>query len=174
MFVRNLAILLLFAPIAVASAFWPLIVMISAACLIFWRKRDRGRTEPPSLNLPLPVSLPHVLRFGLIFLGIQICSALAQRHTGRFGFLIVSFIGGFVSSASTTASAALLASRGQITPNTAGIAVVLTSISSALVNLPFIYQQTKQKGLTRTLTIMSLVVVLLGLAVMFLLQRFDH
>ncbi|HXZ39727.1 MAG TPA: DUF4010 domain-containing protein [Terriglobales bacterium] len=174
MFVRNLAILFFFAPIAIASAFWPLVVMITAAGIILWRKRDPGKTPTPELKLPLPVSLRHVLRFGLIFLAIQVFSALAERHTGHFGFLIVSFLGGLVSSASTTASAALLAAHSQITPNTAGVAIVLTSVSSALVNLPLIYQQTKHKALTRTLTAISVVVVVLGLVVMVLLQRFSR
>ena len=106
MFVRNLAILFFFAPVAIASAFWPIVVMIAAAGAILWRKRDPGKTPIPELKLPLPVSLRHVLRFGLIFLAIQVFSTLAERHTGRFGFLIISFIGGLVSSASTTASAA--------------------------------------------------------------------
>jgi uncharacterized membrane protein (DUF4010 family) len=113
--------------------------------------------------------LSHVLRCGLIFLAMQVFS---ERHTGGFGFLIVSFIGGLVSSASTTASAALLAARNQITSHTAGIAVVFTSVSSALANLPRIYLQTKHKALTRTLTVISFVVVLLGLVAMVLLQRF--
>jgi uncharacterized membrane protein (DUF4010 family) len=172
MFVRNLAILFFFAPVAITSAFWPVIVMIAAAGVILWKTRAPGNASSPELKLPLPVSLGHVLRFGLIFLAIQVLSALAERHTGRFGFLIVSFIGGLVSSASTTASAALLAAHNQITPQTAGIAVVLTSVSSALVSLPLIYQQTRHKALTRTLTIISFVVVLLGLAAMVLLQRF--
>jgi uncharacterized membrane protein (DUF4010 family) len=171
MFVRNLAILFFFAPVAFTSAVWPILVMIAAAGAILWRKRDPGKTSIHELRLPLPVSLAHVLRFGSIFLAIQVFSALAQRHTGRFGFLVVSFLGGLVSSASTTASAALLAVHHQITPQTAGVAVVLTSVSSALVSLPLIYQQTKHKGLTRTLTIVSFVVVLLGLAAMVLLQN---
>jgi uncharacterized membrane protein (DUF4010 family) len=174
MFVRNLAILFFFAPVAIASAFWPIAVMIASAGVILWRKRDPAKTPIPHLKLPLPVSLRHVLRFGLIFLAIQVFSALADRHTGPYGFLFISFIGGLVSSASTTASSALLAAHHQITPYTAGIAVVLTSVASALVNLPLIYQQTKQKILTRTVTVISIVVVLLGLVVMVLLQRLGH
>jgi uncharacterized membrane protein (DUF4010 family) len=107
MFVRNLAILFLLAPRAVATALWPLLVMIAFASLIVWlgRERDSGPTE--GLKLPLPVSLGRVLRFGGIFLAIQILSSLAERDLGRYGFLMVSRIGGLVSSASTTASAAL-------------------------------------------------------------------
>jgi len=172
MFVRNLAILFLFAPLAVTSAFWPLVVMIAAAGVIFWRIRQHQATTPnPELKLPLPVSLRRVFSFGLVFLGIQVFSELAQRYGGHFGFLTVSFIGGLVSSASATASAALLASHDQVSPQTAGVAVVLTSMASALINLPLIYQQTKHKVLTRRLTTISFAVVLLGLAVMLLVER---
>ncbi len=84
MFVRNLAIPFFFAPLAIASAFWPIVVMIASAGVILWRKRDPAKTPIPELKLPLPVSLRHVLRFGLIFLAIQVFSTLAERHTGRF------------------------------------------------------------------------------------------
>ncbi len=172
MFVRNLAILLLFAPMAVASAFWPLAVMIAAAGVIFWRIRQHKTTTPNiELKLPLPVSFGRVFSFGLVFLAIQVLSELAQRYTGHLGFLTVSFIGGIVSSASATASAALLASHGQVSPHTAGAAVALASVSSALINLPLVYEQTKHKALTRRLTIIWSAVVLLGLVAMALVQR---
>lgn len=174
MFVRNLAILLLFAPVAVASAFWPLVVMITAAGVIFWRVRQHGTTPNIELKLPLPVSLRRVFSFGLVFLAIQVLSELAQRYTGHLGFLTVSFIGGMASSASTTASAALLAAHGQVSPHTAGAAVVLASVSSALINVPLVYEQTKHKALTLRLTIISSAVVLLGLAAMVLVERFGR
>ena len=174
MFVRNLAILLLFAPVAVASALWPLIAMTTAAGAIFWRIRQHETTPNIELKLPLPVSLRRVFSFGLVFLAIQVLSELAQRYTGHLGFLTVSFIGGMVSSASATASAALLAAHGQVSPHTAAAAVVLASVSSALINLPLVYQQTKHKALTLRLTIISSAVVLLGLAAMVLVERFGR
>jgi uncharacterized membrane protein (DUF4010 family) len=86
--------------------------------------------------------------------------------------LIVSLVGGAVSSASATASAALMTSHGQLTPETGGIAVVLASMSSALSNLPVIYQQTKEKGLTKTLSAVSFALVLIGLLVLLIRERF--
>jgi len=77
-----------------------------------------------------------------------------------------------VSSASTTASAALLTTHGQLTPETGGIAVVLASMSSALSNLPVIYQQTKEKELTRTVSVVSFALVLIGLLVLLIRERF--
>jgi uncharacterized membrane protein (DUF4010 family) len=174
MFVRNLAILFLFAPRAIATALWPLLVMIAFASLIVWLGRERDSGPSEGLKMPLPVSLGRVLRFGALFLGIQVLSTLAERHLGRYGFLMVSLIGGLVSSASTTASAALLASSGRIAPDIAGIAVVLTSMSSALVNLPLVYRQTRQRVLTRRLTVISFGLVLLGLGALLVRERFLH
>lgn len=148
--------------------------MIAFASLIVWLGRERDSGPSEGLKMPLPVSLGRVLRFGALFLAIQVLSSLAERHLGRYGFLMVSLIGGLVSSASTTASAALLASSGRIAPDIAGIAVVLTSMSSALVNLPLVYRQTRQRVLTRRLAIISFGLVLLGLGALLVRERFFH
>ena len=71
-----------------------------------------------------------------------------------------------MSSASTTASAALMSSRGEIDPALAAAAVVLASVSSALSNLPIIYQQTRNKALSRAVAAVSIAVVLIGLGVL--------
>jgi uncharacterized membrane protein (DUF4010 family) len=73
-----------------------------------------------------------------------------------------------VSSASTTATAAALATTGTISAETAEMATILTSMTSALVNIPIVYQQTRQTPLTRRLTLLSLVIAMLGLAILVL------
>jgi formate-dependent nitrite reductase membrane component NrfD len=50
--------------------------------------------------------------------------------------------------------------------------LVLTSMASALVNLPLFYRETRQKDVTRTLSIISFGVVLLGLGVLLFGERF--
>jgi uncharacterized membrane protein (DUF4010 family) len=50
MFVRNLAILFLFAPRAIATAFWPLLVMIAFSSLIVWLGRERSSGPPGALK----------------------------------------------------------------------------------------------------------------------------
>ena len=122
--------------------------------------------QPPRLASPL--SLQRVLRFGLLFLAVDAVGSLAQRHLGDLGFLAVGLVGGLVSSASTTATAAALATAGAISAETAGMATVLTSMTSALVNIPIVYQQTRQLPLTRRLTLLSLVVAVLGVAILVL------
>jgi uncharacterized membrane protein (DUF4010 family) len=68
----------------------------------------------------------------------------------------------------------MFCASGYVSRHTAGIAVVLTSVSSALVNLPLIYQQTKHKALSRTLTVTSSLVVLPGVLAMVLLQKLAY
>ena len=171
MFLRNLAILLIFAPAAVHTAVWPLLCMAFAAALITWAGRKKGKAAEHQMELSSPISLRRVLTMGAIFLGIQVVSSLAERYLGHKGFLVVSFIGGFVSSASTTASAALMALDGTIAPHQAGAAVVLATVSSSLVTLPLIYQQTRHKALSRTVALITVAVALLGLGVLAIQQN---
>jgi uncharacterized membrane protein (DUF4010 family) len=164
MFVRNAVILAIFAPKAVYAAGSPLIAMAAAAILFAWVRHGSPRSPAP-LRLSSPVSLPRVLKFGLIFLGLSCAGTIAQRHLGTYGFLVVSVAGGLISSASTTATAAALAAAGTLSPQTAGLATVLTSISSALMNLPLVYQQTRRRDLLTRLAVGSAFVVLAGVAV---------
>jgi len=90
--------------------------------------------------------------------------------SGGAGFLALSLLGGLISSASTTASAAALAANGTISPATAGSAVVLTSMASALASLPVVYVQTRGVRLFRTLATSTGVVVALGLSVFAIRQ----
>jgi uncharacterized membrane protein (DUF4010 family) len=171
MFLRNLAILLIFAPMAVRAAVWPLLSMALAATLITWAGRKKSKAPEHQLELSSPISLRRVLTMGAIFVGIQVASSLAERHLGHLGFLVVSFIGGFVSSASTAASAALMALNGTIAPPLAGAAVVLATVSSSLVTLPLIYQQTHHKALSRAVALITVAVALLGLGVLAIQQK---
>jgi len=174
MFIRNIAILLLFAPAAAATAFWPLLCMTLAASLVAWIGKNKSKSPDHPLKLDSPVSLRRVLTMAGVFICIQVVSLLAERHLGHLGFLVVSFVGGLFSSASTTASAALMAADGKIAPHLAGAAVVLTSVSSALVNLPLIYQQTRHKALSRAVALITVAIVLLGLGVLAIQQKLLH
>ncbi len=174
MFVRNVVILAIFAPIAVRFAGWPLSVMAGATALWVWVKRGQRQPASQPLKLSSPVSLKRVLKFSAAFFVLACSGTLAERFLGSFGFLVVSILGGLVSSASTAATAASLASTARITPEIAGLAVILTSISSSLVNLPLVYQQTRQKKLVETLAMISILIIALGGIVFALVQWFQH
>ncbi|HZZ42726.1 MAG TPA: DUF4010 domain-containing protein [Tepidisphaeraceae bacterium] len=166
MFIRNGIILIIFAPQAAAPAIAPLLVMAGLSALIAWQRNHSAQSpdSPPPLKLSSPVSLSRILKFAILFVLLSAAGTLAERYLGSAGFLIVSIAGGIVSSASTTATAASLAAAGQIDPLTASLATVLTSVASAIVNMPLVYQQTRQRTLARRLAVATAIVVSLGLA----------
>ncbi|HEX4005464.1 MAG TPA: DUF4010 domain-containing protein [Acidobacteriaceae bacterium] len=172
MFLRNIVILAIFARSGLWTAVFPLLAMSMVAA--YWVYRDRHRVSDfdreVTLDVGSPVSVMKVARFALLFLGLQVVATLGQRWTGNAGFQIASLLGGLFSSASTTAAAANLAMHGKVTSSQAGIAVVLTSIASTLVNLPIVLRQPKAKTILRELIFASIVQVAAGTAVL-LIQR---
>lgn len=103
---------------------------------------------------------------GVIFLAIQVAGTLAERHLGGTGFLLVSIIGGLVSSASSAAAAAHLASSGQLSPELAGIGTVLASMASAMSSLPLVQRVVQRSEVTRKLWILTIAIVAVGTLVM--------
>jgi uncharacterized membrane protein (DUF4010 family) len=170
MFTRNLVILALFAPSSVLSAAAPVAAMAIVALILVQRARRRARETRVEIHLESPVSVRHVASFAILFLSIQIVSTLGAREFGRFGFLGISLLGGLVSSASTSATAAKMVAHGQIDSGTGGTAVIVASLASALVNLPIIYRDAKSSMLSRRLTVFTLILVAIGLAVLGVTQ----
>ena len=143
-----------------------------------WIYRDRHEAEGAdrnlSLNLGSPVSIKRVLSFALLFLALQIVATLGQRLIGNAGFQIVSVLGGLFSSASTTAAAANMALHGKVTATQAGIAVVLTSIASALINLPIMWRQPKARPAMRALFLSSALQLVTGIGVTIAQWKFAN
>lgn len=166
MCLRNFVLLVVFAPAAGALAAIPLGTMAATAATASWLFGRRAEEDESSLRLSLasPVSLRRVLKFGLLFLILAAVGTLTQRYLGAAGFLAMSAAGGLISSASTTALASALAASGTISHETAGAATVLTSVASALVDLPMAWQQTRSQALILRLTSVTAIMVLLGLA----------
>lgn len=166
MAVRNLVILgLLSAPALVAAA-GPLGLIVVGSVLL---SRVGSRADPeaekdaPELTLELPFSLQAALKFGLLFLGLEIVGALAQEWLGHWGFYAVSVVGGVFSSGSAVASAATLAAQGKITVEVAGTGAVLASLASVVANVPLAARVAGQPTLTHRLSRALGVVVVLGL-----------
>jgi uncharacterized membrane protein (DUF4010 family) len=159
MLVRNAVILGLLAPSALVAAAVPLAFMligvVAAALIGRPRQRDAGELASASSGgepLPAmesPFALTSVLKFGVVFLVLQVVSTLAHRYLGRLGFYGVSALGGLVSSASAVASAANLAASGTVPPRVAAIGTILASLTSALINLPLVARLGRDRALTR-------------------------
>jgi uncharacterized membrane protein (DUF4010 family) len=170
MFLRNLVILAIFAPAAVGTALLPLLAMALTGLYATWLYGHKRDSQMPQLSLSSPVSLPYVLKFGGMFIALTAVGTLAQRYLGTLGFFAVSLAGGLVSSASTTATAATLAGAGRITADNAGVAAVLTSMASAFVDMPIIYQRIRDRGVFYRLAAVSALVLVLGLGLTALSQ----
>lgn len=168
MFARNLIILGLFSPAAVLSAAGPVLAMTAVALIFVHRARMGADATTSEIHLESPVSRRRVLSFAGLFLLIQVVSTLGERYLGKLGFLGVSVLGGLVSSASTSAAAANMASHGQLPAVLAGEGVVLASVASALINLPIIQRSAKNPTLSRRLALLTVVLSPIGVAVLAL------
>jgi uncharacterized membrane protein (DUF4010 family) len=166
MFARNLVILAILSPPAVTTAAGSLVIMGALAALFARRAGTRASGAVAEVQLESPVSIKYVLEFSALFLVIQIVAQLGERYLGKFGFLGISALGGLVSSASTSAAAANMVVHGRSAPELAGSGVVLASVASALINLPIIQRNARNPVLFRRLAFLTLVLCVLGLAVL--------
>jgi uncharacterized membrane protein (DUF4010 family) len=96
------------------------------------------------------------------------------RWLGNSGVLLVSVIGGTVSSASTTAAAANLLTHGNVSAQQADIATVLTSIASTTMNLPIVKRQIKVKGVMREIVFATILQGIVGIVILFFESWFMH
>ena len=174
MFLRNIVILAIFAPTAIRTAALPLLAMTAVAAS--WIYRDRQRAEEVKsdvlLTLPSPISLRKVLRFAFLFLLVQVLATIGQRFLGGAGFEVVGALGGLVGSSSTTAAAANMAMHARVTAAQAGMAAVLASMVSALVDLPIVCRQKDPTSRMHELVISSMLQVIVGAAVLFLQAKY--
>ncbi len=121
-------------------------------------------TEDKPLDLKSPFSLASALKFGAIFLALQVFGTVGHRFLGHFGFYAVSVLGGLVSSASAVAAAAMLAAGGKISPTVAGVGAILASLASAAVNVILALRFSHSSALNRKVTLGTGLVVGIGLA----------
>ena len=166
MVVRNATLLLILAPLALFSslaAFALMLVAAAALVLLSYQRRDRNAaTAAAAIKLELPFSLPLALKYGAVFLLLQIVGGLTQREFGSVGFYFVSIVGGLMSSASAVAAAATLASQGSLSPRVAGNGALLASFTSIAFSLSFVLR-THNRGLIRKLATAMSCVALAGL-----------
>lgn len=163
MLVRNSLLLGLLAPSALWAAAPTLGLMLAGAAATMLFRRDRADTSGAEISrMSSPFSLTAALKFGVMFLILEVAGTLAQRALGQTGFYTVSLLGGMVSSATAVAAAANLSAAGRITPEVAGTGAILASLASALVTLPLIIRVGRTPALTRRVAVVLGAVILLG------------
>jgi uncharacterized membrane protein (DUF4010 family) len=167
MFLRNLAILGIFAPATLPLAAPALGGMALVAVPFVWWGCRGDRQVVRSLTLSSPLSLERVATFAALFILMAAAGTLAQRYLGDIGFLVLSALGGLVSSASTTATAAALTTNQSLSTQTAAAGAVITSVASALVTIPVVYRLNRRTA-RGTLMAASLLATALGLLLLFI------
>lgn len=164
MLVRNLLLLGLLAPALVSPALLPLGLMLGASVGASWhRHRDCRAESGPRMELGSPFSLLDALRFGLIFLVLQVTGVVAQRLLGQPGVYATALLGGLVSSASAVAALAALAGKGLVTTQLGGSAAMLACLASTLANLPLLFRS-RNGSFMRKAGAHTALVLVLGLA----------
>ncbi|SRR5579871_129192 len=162
MVMRNMLILTALAPATwrwSATAF-ACMLATSATLALIARRRARHAVD---LKPGTPVALRHVLAFGVIFLMIGTAGDLAQRILGHTGFLIVTVVGGLVSSASSVVATAVLAVQGKVPADIAAYAVILASMTTLATNIPAVQIAGKDHSATLRLAYLSAITVLAGI-----------
>lgn len=171
MFLRNLAILAVFSPLAGAIALWPILALTAVTAAVLWRQRQVNG-DPPAPKIPSPIALGKIALFALYFVAIEAVTILAQRYFGESGSYLASLLGGIVSSSSATAAAGSLASHNQIPAAVAATSTVLASISSQLVDLPILYRALGNGRAFKRLVILQALSTAIGLIVLVVVLRF--
>lgn len=133
MALRDMTIVLLFAPALVGAVGPPLAAMAVAGVLLSYLLGDWNAAV--DVEFSSPFDLRSVLAFGGLFLVVLLLSAATQRAYGASGFLVTSFFGGLVSSGAVTTTAVLLANNGTVGTATATGGIVAGVTASVGVKL---------------------------------------
>lgn len=177
MFVRNMLLAAIFVPLSLTATLIPLLAMSCVAALWIWRdyslEKSDTTTPQATIKLASPISLTKVLWFGVLFIIIQAAGILLTRYFGSLGILGTGFFGGLISSASTTVAAATMAAHGQISPAVAGSAAIISSMASALIDLPIVWKTIHDKKIVRTFTYKLLSIILVGITMIVLDRVFQ-
>jgi uncharacterized membrane protein (DUF4010 family) len=165
MIIRNSVLLVILSPSTFFLASIPLGLMF-LTCGVFIRLlRSRPKSDDtqstPILHLQSPFSLPIALRYGTIFIVLQVASVIAQDTLGQLGVYVTSFFGGLFSSSSAVAAVAILQNQDTISPHVASISAMIASATSVVVNLPLI-ARAKQPRLVKQVGWIMLFVIVMG------------
>jgi len=134
------------------ASLFPLALLLLPCVWSFWQAKKStpsGISDgTPILPLKTPFSLVAAIKFGMIFLVMQMLAALANASLGKLGFYAISAVGGLVSSASAVAAAAALVGHGKILAGVGGIGAIVASLASTAVNIFIVAKFANSRNLT--------------------------
>ena len=165
MVLRNGLIVAVLATQAATRCAIPLVLMLLASAIL-WRLHVPPKTDAPGpegLSLESPFKISAALKFGLVFLLLNVVGALAQRSFGASSFYFVSIAGGLLSSGSSIASAATLMNSHEISVPVGINGIVLSTLTSIIINIPLILGITNDPVFKRKVSFALAGIALIGL-----------
>lgn len=159
MALRNLFIVALFIPAVVPVVGTPLAAIALVGIVLSVYLTDWG-TEM-HLDFDSPFRLSSALKFGGLFLVILVVSAGAQELFGAAGLITTSFLGGLVSSGSTTTTAVTLYLAGKISADVAAASVIAGTSASIVVKV--VLAASINRALARPVAKVSAVLIVVGM-----------
>lgn len=164
MVVRNVIIVSLISPLALKACMAPFVLMflMTAVLWLLFKVRGEKIATQEDLTLKSPFRMWPAIKFGLVFLCLNVVGGLAQRTFGATSFYFVSAAGGLLSSASSIAAAANLIRSGEITAMMGVNGIMLASFVSIVVNIPIIRSMTSEIAVKRKITVSLLAIAFIG------------
>ncbi len=164
MVLRNGILLLFLAPSVLQFTLVPILLMILTTSVFAFLHRkeaeiNNANANSPQLEIPSPFSLGMALKFGLVFVVLQIAGTLAQRNLGYIGVYAISFLGGLFSSSSSVAATATLSAQKTISPGVAGMYMVISSLASVLINMPLVLRSANKLLINRLRFAFSVIIL---------------
>ena len=166
MVLRNAIVVVVFASGAMVGLAIPFTMML-LVILALWRWLPAAAAPEgeaaPTIKLESPFKLSSALKFGALFLAINVAGGLAQREFGAASFYFISVLGALVSSASAIAAAANLIGHHDISVATGVNGIILASLTSIVSNIPLAQAMTRNGPLRRRLSASLAAVAVVGL-----------
>lgn len=164
MVLRNAIIVGVFASVAALSQTAVPFALMLMVIVILWRTAPatNGAVSADAIKLESPFRLWAALKFGFVFLLLNVVGGLAQKAFGTASFYFVCAAGGLLSSASSIAAAANLIGHQNISVTTGVNGIVLSSLTSLLANIPLAHTMTRDAMLRKKMLWSLLAITLAG------------
>jgi uncharacterized membrane protein (DUF4010 family) len=159
MSLRNGLIAIIFMPSLIMLLGIPLTIIAIVSIILSYYYNSWS--EDIDINIESPFNFKESIKFGLFFLLLVIISTVSQDIAGSSGVVFSTFIGGIISSGSSTTTAITLLSNGSITTQTATFSILGGTISSILTKV--IIAAYVDKRIVKHLLALSIISISIGL-----------
>jgi uncharacterized membrane protein (DUF4010 family) len=162
MVIRNAVIAIIFVPALLIDVGLPLLVMCLVGIgLVLYQNPTQNTINIDSLESPF--SLKNAIIFGGLFGLLLVISTWVESQFGSSGFILISFIGGLISSGSSTTTAVVLLSSDSITLPVGLSGIFAGILSSILVKV--VFAGFLNKELIKPVFFYNVIMLLIGICV---------